>query len=178
MSLETNGRAIARARIAAEAIAQSGSLDLGGLGLTLLPPGLLELTHLKSLNLGGGGWSRARGTIVPNQVAGRLERLGPLSKLEELNLAQTDCARLDFTAALPKLKSLNCRATAVTDLGPLADLPDLACVNISDTSIANLGPLADASGLIKLVCENAAVKDLTPLARLCRLEELVIYDIR
>ena len=40
-----DGESIARQRIAAEAEARTGFLDLGGLGLTTLPPELFELRH-------------------------------------------------------------------------------------------------------------------------------------
>ncbi len=49
-----DGLAIARQRIAEEAEARTGFLDLGGLGLTALPPELFRLRHLRTLNLGAG----------------------------------------------------------------------------------------------------------------------------
>ena len=49
-----DGLAIARQRIAEEAEARTGFLDLGGLGLTELPPELFRLRHLRALNLGAG----------------------------------------------------------------------------------------------------------------------------
>ena len=49
-----DGLAIARKRIAEEAEAQTGFLDLGGLGLTALLPELFRLRHLRELNLGAG----------------------------------------------------------------------------------------------------------------------------
>jgi internalin A len=142
MSSESYGLAIARTRIADEAVAQTGSLDLGGLGLTLVPPGLLDLMHLKSLDLGRGWSRREREMIGPNQVASWLGQLSALTQLEELSLGRTDCASLGFTATLPRLKTLDCRGTAVTDLGPLAGLPNLAGLNISDTRVIDLAPLA------------------------------------
>jgi hypothetical protein len=47
-----DGEAEALRRIAAEARDQTGSLDLGGLGLRVLPPSLFNLHHLRRLNLG------------------------------------------------------------------------------------------------------------------------------
>ncbi len=52
MSETFDGESIARQRIAEEAERRTGFLDLGGLGLTTLPPGLFELRHLRGLNLG------------------------------------------------------------------------------------------------------------------------------
>jgi len=145
-------------------------------GITQAPPGLLELTHLKSLDLGGGGWSRARGTIVPNQVAGWLDSLSSLAQLEELYLAWTDCPSLAFTSALPTLKKLSCRGTPVSDLGPLGGLPNLVSLNFSDTCTTDLAPLAGAGGLKRLVCVNTAINDLAPLAGLGGLEQLDLFD--
>jgi hypothetical protein len=49
-----DGLAIARQRIAEEAEARTGFLDLSGLGLTVLPPELFRLRNLRALNLGAG----------------------------------------------------------------------------------------------------------------------------
>ena len=54
MSEAFDGMAIARQRIAEEAKARTGFLDLGGLRLTELPPELFQLRHLRELNLGAG----------------------------------------------------------------------------------------------------------------------------
>jgi hypothetical protein len=56
-----DGEPIAHQRTAEEAEQRTGFLDLGGLGLTTLPPELFGLTHLRVLNL-GGGIPRADGT--------------------------------------------------------------------------------------------------------------------
>jgi internalin A len=52
MSENDNGLGIARERIAEEARARTGYLDLGMLGLDELPADLFALTHLRTLNLG------------------------------------------------------------------------------------------------------------------------------
>lgn len=50
MSQPFDGLVIARQRIAEEAKARTGFLDLGGLGLTTLPPELYGLRQLQSLS--------------------------------------------------------------------------------------------------------------------------------
>ena len=50
MSSNPEGWAIALQRIAHEAEARTGALDLGMLGLTELPEELFALTHLQELN--------------------------------------------------------------------------------------------------------------------------------
>ena len=52
MSSNPKGWAIALQRIAHEAEARTGALDLSMLGLTELPEQLFALTHLRELNLG------------------------------------------------------------------------------------------------------------------------------
>ena len=52
MSSNPEGWAIALQRIAHEAEARTGALDLGMLGLTELPKELFALAHLRELNLG------------------------------------------------------------------------------------------------------------------------------
>jgi hypothetical protein len=54
MSGETEGERIALERIAEEAEARTGFLDLGRLGVKALPEALFALKHLARLNL---GWS-------------------------------------------------------------------------------------------------------------------------
>jgi hypothetical protein len=54
MADETDGLTIALERIAQEAGARTGFLDLGRLGLTSLPEELFRLKHLRRFNLGVG----------------------------------------------------------------------------------------------------------------------------
>jgi internalin A len=55
-----DGLTIARERIAQEAVAKTGFLDLGRLGLTELPDELFQLKHLRKLNLGFGYFDENR----------------------------------------------------------------------------------------------------------------------
>ena len=92
---ENSGLAIALQRIAQEESEQSGSLDLGQLGLPELPEVLFCLRHLRRLNLGRVFWSEsgvrrgAASDIAPNDIAGSLDRLIELPQLEELSLSGT-----------------------------------------------------------------------------------------
>ena len=65
MSEPFDGLTIACRRIAEEAEAQTGFLDLGGLGLATLPPELFRLRHLREFNLGAGLW-RHDGGLSPS----------------------------------------------------------------------------------------------------------------
>ena len=77
-----DGLRIARERITKEALALTGSLDLGMLGLDELPAELFALARLRRLNLGSDYSDEAGDTIeaasdcAPNRLAGGLAPLG------------------------------------------------------------------------------------------------------
>jgi internalin A len=108
-----DGLAIARQRIAEEAEARTGFLDLSGLGLTVLPPELFRLRHLRTLNL-GAGILREEGTYQ-----------------EAYELWDSEAQRNEFAAELgsllqlPELVALSVSGTSIADLTPLADLAAL-----------------------------------------------------
>jgi internalin A len=115
-----DGESIARLRIVEEAKARTGFLDLGGLGLTRLPPNLFELQHLRVLNLGDGiasdgtGYRREYRSIhitARNRVAHDIGLLAALRDLEVLSVSETDCDTLEPLSALPKLSWLICSST-------------------------------------------------------------------
>lgn len=103
------GMAIALQRIAAEAEAKTGFLDLGMLGLDTLPDELFELRHLRGLNLGlgchgeQGEWREAASHIEENALQQSLAGL----------------------SALPELRSLSLGGAKLDDLSPLAGLTGL-----------------------------------------------------
>src|SRR6478735_3957217 len=87
------GSSIARERIAEEARARTGSLDLGMLGLDALPADLFALTHLRRLNLGesyfdkAGSRVDAASDIAPNWLDSQLSRLAALPDLDMLSVS-------------------------------------------------------------------------------------------
>jgi hypothetical protein len=112
---------IARARIAEEAARRTGDLDLGGLGLTRLPPELSGLRHLRRLNLGRGIEVEGErklgpaGTVgPPDRIDGRLGSVGLLSGLEALSVGGTDLGGLEDLAGLKRLRWLDCTGTRVS----------------------------------------------------------------
>ena len=181
-----DGERIARQRIAAEAEQRTGFLDLGGLGLTSLPPELFRLTHLRVLNLGNrvrredGTWHAAYGSwndsVPRNLLAGELSQLAQLPELRTLSLADTPLADLTPLAGLAALQSLECGSTLVNDLTPLAGLTALQSLECGSTMVNDLTPLAGLTALQSLDCRNTQVSGLTPLADLTALQSLDCYN--
>jgi internalin A len=130
MSSNPEGWAIALQRIAHEAEARTGALDLGMLGLIELPEELFALAHLQKLNLGSLGYEewarRASGApLSRNELKSALERLTAFDRLRTLSASGTDIVDLAWAQRLEGLQSLDCSGTQVSDLAPLKGLPAL-----------------------------------------------------
>jgi internalin A len=174
-----DGEAEAERRIAAEAEAQTGFLDLTQLGLRRLPDSLFRLTHLRRLHLGRRltrgreEWLLDRDFEGPaNEIAAELACLGALPELEALSILGVTCKSLDFVTALPGLHWLDYSHTHVTDLGPLSGLTALQSLDCSFTPVSDLGPLSGLTALQSLHCSNTPVSDLGPLSGLAALQSL------
>ena len=92
MQGEHDGMETARRRIAEEAQARTGTLDLGFLGLPEIPEELFALSHLRRLYLGenedGSNWSFEASVA---RVAGKLDKLvTAVPGLEVLSISHTD----------------------------------------------------------------------------------------
>ena len=178
MSGETQGERIALERIAEEAKARTGFLDLGMLGLKALPEALFALKHLARLNLGlwsydeGGRFQRSLSDIAPNALEGALARLKELSSLRALSLSGCRLNSLKELAALTSLQSLDCSHTKVSDLGPLAGLVNLQRLDCLHTRVSDLRPLVGLLNLQTFSCYDTQVRSLDPLAYLINLLRL------
>ncbi len=173
------GERIAEARIAEAKRTGQDWLDLGGLGLTGLPPALFGLTGLRRLNLGRltaltaeeWGWARV-GEQRTNRVAADLHRVVALQGLRELSLEGSDCDDLMPITGLILLQQLICGSTQVIDLAPIAWLAQLQHLDCSDTQVTDLTPIAHLVQLQHLDCGSTQVNDLAPIARLAQLQHL------
>lgn len=178
MSGETEGERIALERIAEEAEARTGSLDLGNLGLTALPEALFDLKHLTRLILGlsfideRGKWRWSRSAIAPNAIEGSLERLKELPSLRALSLRGCRHESLKELSVLTSVQALDCAHTTLSDLGPLAGLINLQRLDCSKTNVSDLGLLAKLDKLQELHCWSTKVSDLGPLDGLVNLQRL------
>ena len=89
---------IARQRIAQEAEAKTGSLNLSRIGLTALPDEMSGLTHLQRLN--------CHGAEIRD-----LTPLAGLTNLQSLDCTFTQVSDLKPLAGLTSLQSLDCSLT-------------------------------------------------------------------
>jgi internalin A len=175
------GVCIARERIALEAKARTGYLDLGMLGLGTLPDVLFELQHLRYLNLGYGFEGHDGGVIeavsgIANHGFGEgLACLSLLPELQYLVLSGTALDDLSPLFGLAALQALDCFDTLVTDLSPLSGLTALQRLDCSGTSVADLSPLSGLTELQTLYCFDTSVVDLSPLSGLTALQALHCY---
>jgi len=191
MAQPIDGMAEALRRIAAEAEALTGALDLSDLGLDTLPEALFALTHLRQLDLGcAEPWGEERKNRIAAQVSALtkltaletlsvagsdlddLSAVSSLSRLVHLDCVDTQVANLTPLAGLAALQSLNCSVTQVADLTPLTNLTSLQSLACCFTEVADLAPLGGLAGLQSLDCSNTEVADLTPLAGLIALRTL------
>jgi internalin A len=202
MSSNPKGWAIASRRIAHEAEARTGSLDLGMLGLTELPGELFALTHLRELNLGEiepddsdqdededdaeldsyldknevDAIEEIYTPSLPNKLRSSLERLTSLSQLQVLSLVQMDIVDLAWTSRLVGLQSLYCSRTKISDLTPLSGLRALQSFSCHATQVSDLGPLKGLPALRLLYCGMTNVSDLRALKSLPCVRKLYCFN--
>ena len=173
-----DGLRTARERIAREAEAQTGFLDLGNLGLIALPDELFTLAHLQILNLGTeytdvhGRRVHSAFVVGPNAISAQLGLLAALPVLRSLFLSQTDISDLAAVVALHNLQSLSFAATHVKDLAPIAALQKLQSLNCSTSPVQSLAPLVTLRNLQSLNCSATRVGDFAPLEALTNLQML------
>lgn len=139
--MNADGLAIARQRIAEEAEARTGSLDLGMLGLSELPEEMFALKHLRRLNL--GAWLIDEEEFLEASTNIASNQLGPsLARLKEL----------------PQLRGLSCRGMHLDDLAPLATLTGLQTLYCSGCSLTEVPRwLIDLPSLKRLILHECQV---------------------
>lgn len=157
------GMQIARRLIAEEAEKQTGSLDLGNLGLTEVPVELFALTHLHGLNL-GTGYVDERGEYRESSngdAAGK-------NKLRRLPSAIAD---------LVHLTTLSLSHNPISDLRPLHALTALQSLDCTGTQVSDLSPLVSLCSLQELKATSCRLQDF-PRQLLCQenLQVLILYE--
>lgn len=111
----------AQSRIQREATARSGRLSLAGLGLRVLPPGVLELSGLRELDLSG------------NRLEQLPERISRLTALERLVLRGNRLAGLPPSlTALLRLKHLDLSENQFAEIPRWLGRLDLESIQLGD----------------------------------------------
>ena len=199
MSSDPEGWAIALRRIAVEAVARTGALDLGALGLMELPEEAYALTHLQELNLGYVSQDeysakvQAGQPVINNELEYAQERLATFRELRMLSVSRTDIVDLSWASRLPALKFLDCSYTQVSDLAPLkGHRPPIARLLMHASQRPETDRGADRAPIVRLLqyagqrpwatqgsdalqylsCLNTYVSDLAPLKGLAALQVL------
>ncbi|MBL8572161.1 MAG: leucine-rich repeat domain-containing protein [Hyphomicrobiaceae bacterium] len=192
------GLKIARQRIAAEAEARTGKLDLARLGLTSLPEEMFDLTHLQWLRLGEiydkntndvdfgandicGELSRLLAfpslhTLVLRVLAlSHLDLIPPISSLRHLDTGATQINSLVGVERLNNLQSLNCFSTQITSLAGVETLTNLQSLNCSSTQITSLSGVETLTDLQYFSCTGTPITSLEGVDALVNLRILKCF---
>ena len=200
MASNPKGWAIALQRIAHEAKARTGALDLGMLGLTELPEELFALTHLRELNLGAASAEERQARRESGAPLSRNELKSALERADRVRATANNVRFRDghrrlglgeaterfAVARLLRHASERPRAaegpdgpaiarllrTQVSDLAPLKGLPALQSLVCWGTQVSDIGPLKGLTALQSLDCSLTLVSDLAPLKGLIALQSL------
>lgn len=162
------GLRFAQERIAREAVEKTGTLDLGRLGLTELPPEVQTLEHLQVLNLGDwyreeNGEPRESATFIADNDFSQATLELPFTKLVSLGLGDTNIVTLPSLGSLTNLRFLDCSGTLIHDLEPLRGRTALEELNCTYTQVRLLEPLTELERLRALYCSSTPIDDLKPL---------------
>lgn len=130
---------------------QDTRLNLSGLGLTVLPPEIRDLTWLESLNLEGNNF-----TVFPPEI-------GAMTQLHELNLTGNPIGVLPpEIGGLTDLTYLYLTNTQISELPQeLYQLTALRGLHLSNTLITELSPdIAQLTYLGELTIRDTAIEEL------------------
>jgi len=104
-----------------------------------------------------------------------LSQLVKLTNLKKLTLYNTQFSDLSPLAKLTNLESLGLNNAQVSDVSPLANLTKLEGLDLSGTGVSDVSPLAKLTELDWLMLSNTQVSDVSPLANLTKLEHLYLH---
>ncbi|WP_260443281.1 leucine-rich repeat domain-containing protein [Listeria innocua] len=99
-----------------------------------------------------------------------------LTKLHTLNLMDSEISDISFIANLTELNSLFLSYNSITDISPLANLTNLDYLYMEDNQITDITPLKNMKNLINLYISQNQIKDITTIAELMNLQALSISE--
>ncbi|GFZ91193.1 hypothetical protein GCM10011497_21360 [Elstera cyanobacteriorum] len=155
----TNGMAVALARIAQEAEAKTGGLDLSDLGLSALPEALRDVPHLRELDC---SWN----------AISSLDGLQNCTALQSLDCSNTQITNLDALQNCAVLQSLDCFNTQITNLEGLQNCAVLQSLDCFNTQITSLDGLQNCTALQRLYCFGTQITSLDGLQNCTELQRL------
>ncbi len=155
----TNGYEVALARIAEEAEARTGRLDLSNLRLTALPDALRDVPHLRELS-------------CLNNPINRPHGLQHCTDLQNLICTNTQITSLDWLQQCTTLKNLYIAGTPITSLDGLQQCTALQGLYIADTPITSLDGLQHCTVLQNLFCPFTPITSLDGLQYCTALQSL------
>jgi internalin A len=129
---------------------RSDHLDLSMLELEYIPSNILELRHLKSLDIRD---NKIRDISIIGKLlhinnlnlrGNKIEDFSILSEirgLEMLDLGNNNIENISFLSELDNLYSLDLRNNNITDIHPLRDLSNIHNLNISNNKISDILPV-------------------------------------
>ncbi|MFM2307801.1 MAG: hypothetical protein RLZZ367_2470 [Bacteroidota bacterium] len=136
------------------------TLDLGGIGLTIIPNDIIKCTgHLKELNLNVN-------SIVDTSVLSKLKHLTALS------LSNNQISDISALSKLKNLTELYLYDNPISDITPLSKLKNLTELSLSNNQISDITPLSNLHNLTALLLYNNEISDITALSKLQNLTRL------
>ena len=111
-----------------------------------------------------------------NLTDNELRQIGGMSRLENLNISNTQVVDIAHLANLTNLRILAISWNNISDISPLANLTNLEVLAMSGTMVSDISPLASLTNLERLDIQSNLISDLSPLANLANLRYLFIEN--
>lgn len=170
-------------RIEAEAIENSGNLDLSGCSIRTIPLEICQLTDLKSLNLSGNNIIDI--TPISNLLnlesldlsSNKITDIAPienLTQLTSLNLSYNKIQYLSPLKRLLRLQILNVERNKINSIIVLANLKKIQVLILSRNNIQDFTPISKNSELLHLSLHKTKIKDLN---KICSIENLLSLNL-
>jgi internalin A len=157
---------------------QAKFLDLGGCGLTKLPPELLDCTWLENLNLGTWyydeekqKWEYSKNQGELNQIK-ELRGIESLKNLHILSFSFNQVTDISPVKDLVNLQNLYFYNNQVADISPVKDLVNLQKLDFSSNQVTDISPVKDLINLQNLYFSSNQVTDISPVKDLINLQKL------
>ena len=111
------------------------------------------------------GDGELEGCFLTGSLVEDIAPLAGLTRLERLDLGDTQITDATPLIGLRNLRSLDLSATRITDIAPLASLTALQFLDLTGTPVTDLTPLVALTNLRWLIMRNTHA-DVSPLSRL------------